>query len=55
MKSKVEAFQMWQGINVDGIAGKETLMLLDSYTNLDAPKLVGAVEDESQHLDGSES
>ncbi|MBD1575207.1 AAA family ATPase [Vibrio sp. S11_S32] len=40
VKSKVEAFQMWQGINVDGIAGKKTLMLLDSYSNTNAPQLL---------------
>lgn len=40
VKAKVEAFQMWQGINVDGIAGKETLMLLDSYVNENAPVIV---------------
>ncbi|WP_417880036.1 AAA family ATPase [Vibrio sp.] len=40
VKNKVEAFQMWQGINVDGIAGKRTLMLLDSYVNNKAPSVV---------------
>ncbi|MBD1572723.1 AAA family ATPase [Vibrio sp. S17_S38] len=55
MKSKVEAFQMWQGINVDGIAGKETLMLLDSYTNLDAPRLMGSIDGKSQHFNGNKS
>ena len=40
VKHKVEAFQMWQGINVDGIAGKRTLMLLDSYVNNKAPSVV---------------
>ncbi|MGB2078630.1 MAG: ExeA family protein [Vibrio sp.] len=39
LERKVEAFQMWQGINVDGIAGTQTLMLLDSYVNHDAPLL----------------
>lgn len=40
VKNKVEAFQMWQGINVDGIAGKRTLMLLDSYVNHKAPSVL---------------
>lgn len=40
VKNKVEAFQMWQGINVDGIAGKRTLMLLDSYVNHKAPNVL---------------
>lgn len=38
--TKVEAFQMWQGIMVDGVAGKETLMLLDSYVNDEAPVII---------------
>lgn len=40
VKQKVEAFQMWQGIKVDGIAGKRTLMLLDSYVNHQAPSVI---------------
>lgn len=48
VKAKVEAFQMWQGINVDGIAGKETLMLLDSYVNENAPVIV-AKQDHEAH------
>ncbi|GLT15115.1 ExeA family protein [Vibrio algivorus] len=43
MKNRVEAFQMWQGINVDGIAGKRTLMLLDSYVNNKAPSVVDSI------------
>lgn len=50
VKRKVEAFQMWQGINVDGIAGTQTLMLLDSYVNHQAPLLepieVDSIEDQ---------
>lgn len=40
VKQKVEAFQLWQGIHVDGIAGKKTRMLLDSYVNSQAPRVV---------------
>ncbi|WP_105900722.1 ExeA family protein [Vibrio gangliei] len=43
LKHKVEAFQMWQGINVDGIAGKRTLMLLDSYANHQAPSVLDSL------------
>ncbi len=39
LKRRVEAFQMWQGIDVDGIAGNQTLMLLDTYVNRDAPTI----------------
>ncbi|OEF25472.1 ExeA family protein [Vibrio rumoiensis] len=45
VKTKVEAFQMWQGIDVDGIAGKKTLMLLDSYVNRNAPVIVAKIDD----------
>lgn len=39
MKEKVELFQRWQGLSVDGIAGAETLQRLELYSQGDAPKL----------------
>lgn len=39
LKSKVEAFQRWQGLDVDGIAGRHTLIKMDSIINKDAPRL----------------
>ncbi|WP_299685265.1 AAA family ATPase [uncultured Vibrio sp.] len=40
LKMKVEAFQNWQGMSVDGIAGKRTLARLQRLAQLDAPKLM---------------
>ncbi|WP_260260865.1 ExeA family protein [Vibrio intestinalis] len=39
VKEKVELFQRWQGLSVDGIAGAETLQRLELYSQGDAPKL----------------
>lgn len=47
LKMKVEAFQAWQGISVDGIAGKQTLTRLQRLAQLDSPKLMS--------LEGGES
>ena len=40
LKSKVAAFQSWQGMTVDGIAGSRTLARLQKLTQLDAPALL---------------
>ena len=40
LKMKVEAFQTWQGMSVDGIAGKRTLARLQRLAQLDSPKLM---------------
>ncbi|MEZ8688937.1 AAA family ATPase [Vibrio splendidus] len=40
LKMKIEAFQMWQGMSVDGIAGKRTLARLQRLAQLDSPKLM---------------
>ncbi len=40
LKMKVEAFQSWQGMSVDGIAGKRTLARLQRLAQLDSPKLM---------------
>lgn len=40
LKMKVEAFQIWQGMSVDGIAGKRTLARLQRLAQLDSPKLM---------------
>ncbi|MEF1211995.1 AAA family ATPase [Vibrio alginolyticus] len=39
MKERVELFQRWQGIGVDGIAGKRTLDRLQQNVQPDAPQL----------------
>jgi general secretion pathway protein A len=39
LASRVEAFQAWQELEVDGIAGRNTLRLLDKMSNGDAPSL----------------
>lgn len=39
LKQKVQAFQRWQGLGVDGIAGHNTLIQLDSVLNTKAPSL----------------
>ncbi len=39
LKGKVEAFQRWQGLDVDGIAGRNTLIKIDSVINKEAPRL----------------
>ncbi|KJY82164.1 general secretion pathway protein GspA [Vibrio galatheae] len=39
LKQKVETFQRWQGLNVDGIAGQKTLRLLEQLSQIDAPSL----------------
>ncbi|MEG3692248.1 AAA family ATPase [Vibrio coralliirubri] len=40
LKMKIEAFQTWQGMSVDGIAGKRTLARLQRLAQLDSPKLM---------------
>ena len=40
LKMKVEAFQTWQGMSVDGIAGQRTLARLQRLAQLDSPKLM---------------
>ncbi|PMK80964.1 general secretion pathway protein GspA [Vibrio sp. 10N.261.52.E5] len=47
LKMKIEAFQTWQGMSVDGIAGKRTLARLQRLAQLDSPKLMS--------LEGGES
>ncbi|MEZ8860526.1 AAA family ATPase [Vibrio sp. 10N.247.311.51] len=47
LKMKIEAFQTWQGMSVDGIAGKRTLARLQKLAQLDSPKLMS--------LEGGES
>tara|TARA_Y100001960_G_scaffold36151_1_gene33697 strand:- start:5266 stop:6891 length:1626 start_codon:yes stop_codon:yes gene_type:complete len=39
LKERVELFQRWQGIGVDGIAGKHTLERLQQSVQIDAPQL----------------
>ncbi|MEF1284109.1 AAA family ATPase [Vibrio sp. M250220] len=39
LKEKVELFQRWKGLTVDGIAGKKTLRLLEMLSQPDRPKL----------------
>lgn len=39
VKRKVELFQRWQGLSVDGIAGKKTLRLLEELSQQDGPTL----------------
>lgn len=39
LKEKVELFQRWQGLSVDGIAGQKTLRLLERLSQPEAPKL----------------
>lgn len=46
LKRKVELFQRWQGLTVDGIAGERTLRLLERLAQPDAPKL-NALEESS--------
>ncbi|MBW3697168.1 AAA family ATPase [Vibrio sp. T187] len=46
LEKKVEAFQSWQGMAVDGIAGRNTLARLQRLAQLDAPKLQRLPEEE---------
>ncbi|MFA0441223.1 general secretion pathway protein GspA [Vibrio sp. 10N.286.49.C2] len=39
LKRKVEVFQRWQHMDVDGIAGRNTLQTLELLTQVDAPSL----------------
>ncbi|AIW15038.1 ExeA family protein [Vibrio tubiashii] len=39
LKHKVELFQRWQGLTVDGIAGRKTLRLLEKLSQPQAPTL----------------
>lgn len=45
LKRKVEAFQVWQGMSVDGIAGKRTLARLQRIAQLDSPILMSINEE----------
>ncbi|KGY13748.1 general secretion pathway protein GspA [Vibrio tubiashii] len=40
IKRKVELFQRWQGLTVDGIAGQRTLKLLEKLSQQQAPRLM---------------
>ena len=42
MKKRVRAFQSWQGLDSDGVAGKQTLQYLYHVTNEKAPVLLNA-------------
>ena len=44
LKRKVELFQRWQGLAVDGIAGHKTLRILEELAQQDAPTLQRAEE-----------
>lgn len=44
LKHRVEAFQRWQGMTVDGIAGEQTLTRLDLMTQTQAPALITTSE-----------
>lgn len=44
LKRKVELFQRWQGLTVDGIAGHKTLRILEELAQQDAPTLQRAEE-----------
>ncbi|RTZ23285.1 ExeA family protein [Vibrio penaeicida] len=44
LKEKVEAFQRWQGLFVDGIVGAKTLQYLDLIVNDSAPSLTKTTE-----------
>ncbi|NOH81766.1 AAA family ATPase [Vibrio sp. RE86] len=39
LKHKVELFQRWQGLTADGIAGEQTLRLLEKMSQMDSPNL----------------
>ena len=47
MKERVELFQRWQGIGVDGIAGQRTLERLQQSAQPDAPALAQINEEEA--------
>ena len=42
LRYRVKAFQHWQGLNADGIVGKQTLQVLYRITDDKAPALLGA-------------
>ena len=44
LKNKVELFQRWQGLSVDGIAGQKTLRLLETLSQPGAPTLTANEE-----------
>lgn len=44
LKEKVEAFQRWQGLFVDGIVGAKTLQYLDLIVNDSGPSLTKTTE-----------
>ncbi|MCL9775093.1 ExeA family protein [Vibrio methylphosphonaticus] len=46
LQRKVEVFQRWQKMDVDGIAGRNTLQKLELLTQVDAPSLSGKVAGE---------
>jgi general secretion pathway protein A len=51
LQARVKAFQSWQGLYVDGIAGKKTLQSLGKLANSSAPKLVSSA---TKHGSGTE-
>ncbi|MGF1778789.1 ExeA family protein [Vibrio nomapromontoriensis] len=46
LQRKVEVFQRWQKMDVDGIAGRNTLQKLELLTQVDAPSLSGKIAGE---------
>lgn len=44
LKRKVELFQQWQGLHVDGIAGRRTLERLEKLSQEHAPSLTASEE-----------
>lgn len=46
LKRKVEAFQVWQGMAVDGIAGRRTLARLQRVAQFDSPVLMSIDKEE---------
>ncbi|MGL6261647.1 AAA family ATPase [Vibrio sp. WXL210] len=44
LKQRVEAFQRWQGMTVDGIAGRKTLTRLEHMTQTGSPTLIARQE-----------
>ncbi|WP_428773015.1 AAA family ATPase [Vibrio sp.] len=45
LKRRVEMFQQWQGLDVDGIAGQQTLRRLEELSQQQAPRLSDLQED----------
>ncbi|MEZ9629542.1 AAA family ATPase [Vibrio breoganii] len=45
MQKRVSAFQSWQGLDADGVAGNRTLRQLDRLTSEKAPRLLGDIRE----------